>query len=307
MLTPIICIGGPTGAGKSAAACFLAEQLGGEVINADSRQVYADFPIITAQPKAEELAVCRHRLYGFLPSESKISAGEYLRLAGREIDLLRAEGKIPILVGGTGLYFRALLGGIAQIPPVDEAIREYWQRRYVAEGGQALHTVLRDLDPEYAAKIHPNDRQRVTRALEVCESTGKNFTWWHREKTDATGYTALYLGVCLSLSELEPLLAGRIDQMLQAGALDEAAKARKNCDDAAAPGWSGIGCAEVYRYLRGELSLPDCRELWLHNTRAYAKRQLTWFGAEKNFLPHRPGQDKAMLALARDWIDSITK
>ncbi|MDR1124801.1 MAG: tRNA (adenosine(37)-N6)-dimethylallyltransferase MiaA [Deltaproteobacteria bacterium] len=301
-ITPI-CIAGPTGAGKSAAAALLARELGGAVINADSRQLYADFPIITAQPGAEELAQAPHHLYGFLSCREKISAGRYARLAEEKIAAVAAQGLVPILVGGTGLYFQALLAGIADIPPVPEEIHATWQERCLAKGSEPLHALLREKDPAYAAKIHPHDRQRITRALEVIDFTGKAFSWWHAERTptaDRPGRPALLMAVGLPLAELEPLLGRRIELMLEAGAVAEAEKALLACPDRNTPGWSGIGCAELGRFLAGEISLEDCKELWRRNTRAYAKRQLTWFRAKPGFSWYRPGQGAAMLQTARD-------
>lgn len=304
MHIPFICIAGPTGAGKSAAAALLARELNGAIINADSRQLYADFPIITAQPGPEELAQAPHHLYGWLPSVEKISAGRYARLAEEKIAEVAAEGRMPILVGGTGLYFQALLEGMADIPPVPSDIHAAWQERCALEGSAALHSILLEKDPVYAAKIHPNDKQRVTRALEVIEASGRPFSWWHAKRTPARPREALLLGVSLPLAELEPLLDRRIDLMLEAGAVAEAKQALRNCPERGAPGWSGIGCAELGRWLAGEISFAECRELWLRNTRAYAKRQLTWFKARPGFAWFRPGQTGEMLQAARERLQA---
>lgn len=302
MHIPVICIAGPTGAGKSAVAALLAEELGGAVINADSRQVYADFPIITAQPGAAELQRAPHHLYGFLPCREKISAGGYARLAEHAIAEVAGQGQLPILVGGTGLYFQALLRGMADIPPVPDAINAHWRERFNQEGGAALHTLLRERDPAYAAKIHPNDRQRLSRALAVIETTGKPFSWWHAAKTPAVRRDALVIGVDLPLSDLEPLLNRRIDLMLEAGALKEAENALRACPDRGAPGWSGIGCAELGRYLAGEISFAECREQWRRSTRAYAKRQLTWFRAKPDIFRRRPEETADILRKTRAWL-----
>ncbi len=291
---PVICIAGPTGAGKSALALELAEALAAEcpvcVINADSRQVYKDFPIITAQPGPDELARCPHRLYGFLAIEEKITAGAYARLAEAELAHCAEQGRLPILVGGTGLYLKSLLGGIAPIPQIAPEVCRYWQDRCDAEASPALHRLLTEQDPAYAAKIHPNDRQRITRALEVLSGTGHTLSWWHAQQAEGAklaqnahnGHAVIKIGVGLPLNELETLLSTRIDKMLRAGAIAEAEAARALCPRPEAPGWSGIGCAELYQYLEGRANFAECRELWFRNTRAYAKRQLTWFkGQEK--------------------------
>lgn len=293
------CLMGPTGAGKTAAALALAEMFDVSVINADSRQVYRDFPIITAQPSAEERRRCPHLLYGCLGAEEKLGAGAYARAAAEAIQQERGKGRQALLVGGTGLYFKALLAGIAPIPPSPPEIARKWQARCEAEGSPALHALLAEKDPQYAARIHPNDKQRVARALEVLEATGKSFSWWHQTALPQSPYISCKIGVALPLRELEGPLARRIDLMLEMGALDEARKALERCDDPAAPGWSGIGCAELYKHLAGELSLDECRALWLKNTRAYAKRQLTWFRADAEIRWFEPNETGPLTAYIR--------
>ncbi|MDR3043932.1 MAG: tRNA (adenosine(37)-N6)-dimethylallyltransferase MiaA [Desulfovibrio sp.] len=298
----VICLVGPTGAGKTAAALHLARTFGGGVVNADSRQVYRDFPVITAQPSAEERAVCPHLLYGFLPCTEKISAGVWTDKATAAINTLCGDGMLPLLVGGTGLYLKTLLDGIADIPRVAPAIGARLERECDALGAPALHARLAAIDPDYAARIHPNDRQRAVRALEVHEGTGHTLSWWHARPVPPPRYAALRIGMDMSLDELTPRLDRRIDLMLEAGALGEARAARAVCDDPAAPGWSGIGCAELYRHLTGELPWAEARQLWLRNTRAYAKRQLTWFRADKRIHWIRPDDLDAMAALAATFL-----
>ena len=232
---PVICLAGPTGCGKTAAALALAEALGGEVINADSRQVYSDFPLITAQPSPEEQACCPHHLYGFLPTEQKISAGRWADQAVAEAKAVLARGHVPLLVGGTGLYFQGLLHGIAEIPAIDPAITAALTARLAEEGPAALHAELAAKDPAYAARIHPNDRQRIVRALEVLAGTGHTFSWWHEHGMPEPPCAGPLLVLDMELDALTPCLARRIDLMLEQGALDEARAARRRCDDAAAP------------------------------------------------------------------------
>ncbi len=296
---PVICLAGPTGAGKTAAALLLAKELGGEVINTDSRQVYADFPLTTAQPTPEEQAACPHHLYGFLPTQEKISAGQWAERACACIREVLHRGKMPLLVGGTGLYFQTLLRGIAQIPRLDPAISQRLEARMAASGPAALHAGLVKADPAYAARIHPNDRQRIVRALEVLEGTGRPFSWWHSHGMGQPPCQGPLLVMDAPLAWLEPRLARRIGQMLAAGALDEVRAARARCDDASAPGWSGIGAAELLAHLRGELDMDACRSLWLRNTRAYAKRQLTWFRARAEAVSVPPDSPAAVLARAQ--------
>ena len=292
----LVCLSGPTGAGKTAAALALAETLPISVINADSRQVYRDFPIITAQPSEEERGRCPHLLYGFLPTEEKLGAGEYARLAKAAIAEACEKGRLPVLVGGTGLYFRALLEGIAPIPDIPPGVSAHWQGRCEEEGSVALHSLLAEHDPAYAAKIHPHDRQRITRALEVWQATGETFSWWHARPVAPSPYIACKIGIEMPMPELEALLKKRIDLMLQAGALEEAKAALLRCPAPDAPGWSGIGCIELRAYLEGALSREQCLERWLKNTRAYAKRQNTWFRADKDIRRFAPGRTTELVA-----------
>ncbi len=303
----ILCIAGPTGAGKTALALRIAamiDRMGGKahIINADSRQVYKDFPIITAQPTQAEQRMFPHFLYGWLPSDKKISAGEWARLAGKAVKEAMLLDHIPILVGGTGFYLKAFLDGISEIPPVPAAIHQRIIDEREAYGTEYMHQKLLAIDSEYASKIHPHDKQRIMRALEVWESTGCTFTWWHKQKTPAPDYHVLRLGMGLSLEELTPLFQKRIRKMLDDGALDEAKRALVACPDRKAPGWSGIGCLEVHRYLEGELSLQECIDLWSANTRAYAKRQWTWFKADPRIIWLTPSQQSTAEELAGTFL-----
>ena len=306
----VICLAGPTGSGKTALALFLARHLNAEIINADSRQVYADFPLITAQPSPEERALAPHHLYGFLPAAQKISAGRWADMAQARAREIRAAGRVPLLVGGTGLYFRALLKGMAAIPPVEPEIARHLEARLSCAGPEALHGELARVDPAYAARIHPRDRQRILRALEVLEATGKPFSWWHVHAMKPPLCAGPLLVLDASLDWLKPRLERRLDAMLEAGAVEEARAALSRSPAAIngqrQPGWSGIGCAELLRHLQGEISLASCRALWLANTRAYAKRQLTWFRAQPEavFAPPKEAEE-TLLAAARTALAAL--
>ena len=234
---PIVCLLGPTGTGKTSAAIAVARRMDASVINFDSRQVYADFPVITAQPSEEERAACPHLLYGFLATDEKMTAARFVETALDAIETVRGQGRLPILVGGTGLYLRSLLRGIAPIPEIPEEIRQGVLDRIKAEGPQKLHAELMESDPEYAARIHPNDTQRNARAAEVYLATGRTMTWWHEngEHTPAP-YDALKIGMQIGLDALEPHLARRIDEMLSLGAVDEARAAMARVRGPGGPG-----------------------------------------------------------------------
>ncbi len=300
----VLCLAGPTGTGKSAAALFLARELSGGVINADSRQAYRDFPIITAQPTDTERASCPHALYGFLDCTEKLSAGAYAELGRTQVVDFAAQGLVPIVVGGTGLYLDALFSGMPEMPPVPPEISLRWQKRCALEGPQALHALLRERDPACAAKIHPNDSQRITRALEMEETTGTPLSVWQKRPVPPSGLTPLIIGMDMSLTELTPLLEKRIDAMLAAGAVTEAKAALARCPDERAPGWSGIGCAELFSHLAGRVSLDECREAWIKNTRAYAKRQITWFKRNPAIHWLRPDAVGTMLEKWREFAGS---
>ena len=296
-----LCLTGPTGTGKSKLALQLARAWNSVIINADSRQLYKDFPIITAQPSQEDRAACPHELYGFLETEAACSAGQWAELAMERIRALNQEGKVPLLVGGTGFYLRALFHGIVAIPPVPYDITAQFDTLFQEKGGISLHERLTSIDPAYAAKIHPNDRQRIVRALSVHQATGHSFSWWHTHTPPPPDIDAFQAAFSVNLNALEPHLAARIAAMIESGAIDEARAAKEKCSDPNAPGWSGIGCAELYKYLEGSLSLEQACQLWQKNTRAYAKRQITWLKAEPALQWFRPEQAESLLQKAETW------
>jgi tRNA dimethylallyltransferase len=302
-----VCILGPTGSGKTGAALALAQSsVGGlpvTVVNYDSRQVYADFPVVTAQPDEQERAACPHRLYGFLPTSEAMTAARFADLARAEIASARDQGRVPVLVGGTGLYLRALEQGLADIPPVPQEVRDWVLGRMGREGSPALHADLAKADPPTAARLHPNDTQRISRALEVFLGTGRPLSaWFADQKLGQTGVELCKVGLSYTLRELEPGLEKRIRVMLERGAMDEVRRAWEATPERSAPGYSGIGCAELLAHLLDGQDLDEACGLWLRNTRAYAKRQLTWFAREEGVRWVRPeGLLKRLPELVRAW------
>jgi tRNA dimethylallyltransferase len=279
-LPKIICILGATGTGKTDLALALAKKIDISVINFDSRQVYRELPIVTAQPSVQEQSVCPHYLYGFLTIREKISAGEFVSLASDIIWREWKRGRLPVLVGGTGLYLRSLLYGLAPIPPVSDSVRKEVKQKCEKDGPEKLYQELEKIDSEYARKIHPRDRQRITRAVEVYLGTGTTMSEWHKRHKPELKFSALKIGLSFNLNELTKRLAIRIDRMLSLGALEEVQKAYSIYKDETLPGFSGIGCPEIIAYLKGDITFEEVRMMWLKNTRAYAKRQITWFKKE---------------------------
>ena len=218
-----VLIAGPTASGKSALALRLAEKLGGVIVNANSMQVYRDLRVITARPAPEEEARAPHRLYGEVDAAENYSTGQWLRDVARVLAEVKAQGRVPILVGGTGLYFKALSAGLAAVPPIPADIRAQVRARLQSEGAPALHAELARLDPATAQRITRNDRSRIARALEVALATGRPLSDWHREGLppliDAERAAKVF--VTCERAELVARIEARFAAMLQAGALEE--------------------------------------------------------------------------------------
>jgi tRNA dimethylallyltransferase len=272
---PVALIAGPTASGKSALALRLAEATGGAVINADSAQVYRDLAVLSAAPSAEERGRAEHLLYGVLDGTQPCSAADWADMAKREITRIHNEGRLPILVGGTGLYLRTLLDGIAPIPPIDPDIRAEVRGASVAEN---LAT-LAPLDPVSAARLNPGDTARIARALEVVRSTGKTLAEWQDHREGGIGEEIELQAVML----LPPRrwLYERCDQrfanMIEQGALIEVTALLTRKLDPDLPVMRAIGVPELSAHLRGELTLEQAIKAGQQSTRRYAKRQYTWF------------------------------
>jgi tRNA dimethylallyltransferase len=273
-----VLIAGPTASGKSALALALAEHLGGVIINADSMQVYRDLRVLTARPSVEEEARVPHHLFGHVDAAVNYSAGHYIADAARVLAELPAD-RLPIFVGGTGLYFKALTSGLAAIPPIDPAIREAWRERLAREGVEALHAELGERDPAAASRIMVRDRSRILRALEVLEATGRPIADWHRDGMPpvVTADKAIRIFLSPEREQLKRRIEARFAAMLQAGALDEVrALAARHLPDTL-PAMKAHGVPWLRRYLAGEISLDEAAAGSIMDTRRYAKRQVTWF------------------------------
>jgi tRNA dimethylallyltransferase len=276
-LRPIL-IAGPTASGKSALALALAERFNGVIINADSMQVYRELRILTARPTGEDLARAPHKLYGFVAASDAYSTGRYVKDVSAALQEARDSGQRSIIVGGTGLYFKALLEGLSPVPPVPEGIRTHWRGMAEREGPYALWTVLMHDDPEMALRLEPNDGQRIVRALEVFHATGKSLAEWQRTPgtpiIDAA--EAIKLFMLPTREELRARADARFDVMLMNGARTEAEALAALQLDPTLPAMRAIGVAPLIAAVRGELSLAEATEHAKAETRQYVKRQSTW-------------------------------
>jgi tRNA dimethylallyltransferase len=274
-----ILIAGPTASGKSALALALAEKLGGTIVNADSMQVYRDLRIITARPTPAEEARVPHRLYGHVDAAVNYSTGQWLRDIAAVLDELNAAGRLPILVGGTGLYFKALTSGLAAVPAIPAEIREQVRARMRSEGAAVLHAELVRRDPVTAQRLMVNDRSRISRALEVVLATGRSLTDWHREGLPALVEPERAAKVFLTCErrQLVARIEMRFAAMLKAGALEEVRALAARKLDPSLPAMKAHGVPWLIRHLNGEVSLDQAAAGAVMDTRRYAKRQLTWF------------------------------
>ena len=277
---------GPTASGKSALALAVAERIGGEIVNADSMQVYRDFRILTARPSVEEEREAPHRLYGHVDAAERYSTGRWLTDALAVIADIRARNKTPIIVGGTGLYFKALTQGLAEMPDVDPELRAALIERAEREGAPALHADLAKLDPQTAARLEPNDAPRIIRALEVIETTGESITSFQANTKPALAMNE-WRGLALTPDRdaLYAHINTRFDKMLEQGALDAVRAFAARDLDPALPAIKAHGAPALGAYLRGEMSLQAATEIGQRDTRRYAKRQFTWIA---NQMPDWP-------------------
>jgi tRNA dimethylallyltransferase len=277
-LPSLALIAGPTASGKSALALALAEKTGGVVVNADSAQVYRDLRIVSARPTAEEEGRAPHRLYGYRDGALPCSAADWAAEARRTVAEAQAEGRLPILVGGTGLYIRTLLDGIAPVPPIDPAIREAVRALPVAEA----HSALAREDPPGAARLRPSDTTRVARALEVVRSTGRPLARWQVERTGGIG-AGVALRPLVLLPPRDWLYArcdARFERMLSDQGVEEVRSLLTRGLDPALPVMRAIGVREIAALLRSEIAREEALEAGRTATRQYAKRQYTWFSRQ---------------------------
>ena len=281
----VIVVAGPTASGKSALALALAERFRrkgqgkgmGTVINADAMQTYDAFPILTAQPSAQERARVPHALYGVMPLSETLSAARWRTLASSEIACCLAEGRTPILCGGSGLYLRTLMQGISAIPDVPPAVREQANMDWQAMGADSFRARLAERDAAIVGRLKPGDRQRHIRAWEVVVGTGRPLSDWQSDAGTPAPWRFATLLLAPERLWLRRRIEQRFDAMLDQGVLAEVRAVFDGSPDLGWPGLKAHGAPELFHHFRGELPLEKARQIAIDHTRQYAKRQMTWF------------------------------
>ncbi|GAA0601000.1 tRNA (adenosine(37)-N6)-dimethylallyltransferase MiaA [Paenochrobactrum glaciei] len=274
-----ILIAGATASGKSALALKLAKEHDGFIVNTDSMQVYDVLNLLTARPPEDDLNQAEHYLYGHVAPSVTYSTGKWFDDVKALLAKSENQGRVPVFVGGTGLYFRALVGGLSQIPDVPDDIRHYWRARMEEEGAESLHKILSEIDPVMAANLKPADGQRILRSIEIIKATGKSLSFWQKPTGTALvdEKSAQKFVVTQERPVLRQRIADRFALMWDGGAQEEVAKLMALLLDPSLPAMKAIGVREIADYQAGHLSRERAIELAVTATRQYAKRQSTWF------------------------------
>jgi tRNA dimethylallyltransferase len=281
---------GPTGVGKSAIAVQLAKLMNGEIVNADSGQVYRHFNIGTAKPTNEEQSQVPHHGLDLFNPDERGDVTQFCRYAGAAVKEIAHRGKRVLVVGGAGLYLRGLINGVAPLPPRDETLRTQLEESFQRKGGEALHQRLQSIDPEAAARIHPNDPTRLVRALEVYELTGQTISSLQADhQSRESRYETLKIGLNRERATLYTRIEERIDAMIEEGWVEEVKNILRDYGDRATA-LTNIGYREIVDFLDGKSDWESCVAQIKQNTRHYAKRQLTWFRADKDIKWFEPEQ-----------------
>ncbi|MBW1776163.1 MAG: tRNA (adenosine(37)-N6)-dimethylallyltransferase MiaA [Deltaproteobacteria bacterium] len=296
----VVVLCGPTGVGKTAVAVAVAKAFSAEIVNADSMQVYRYMDIGTAKPSVEERRAVKHYLIDILDPDQPFSAASYAAAARTVIDALHQKGILSLVVGGTGLYIKALLHGLFKEDPKTPGIRARLKAEAARIGSETLHARLQRLDPESARRIHPNDTVRVIRAMEICESTQTPLSTLHSAHGfSQKPYDVLKIGLTLERSVLYERINRRVDQMLAAGLLGEVKSLLELGYDPALKSMQSIGYRHMVQFIQKERSWEEAVALIKRDTRRYAKRQWTWFKADPQVTWHAPdAMDAIHLAVA---------
>lgn len=293
---------GPTASGKTDVAIALAERFPLDLISVDSALVYRGMDTGTAKPAPELLERFPHALVDILDPEEFYSAGEFIRDATKEIDRIHDQGRVPLLVGGTMMYFRTLMNGMADLPPAVEAVRAVIDVEAEKLGWPALHAELAAIDPDAAAKINPNDSQRIQRALEVYRVSDRTLTDWHRSTPPPRpDYRFLKFALIPEpRAALHARIEERLDRMLQGDFIDEVARLRGRQNlTASHPSMRAVGYRQVWAHLDGDYGEAEARDRALAATRQLAKRQLTWLRSEADLMAVNPLETDAVVAISK--------
>jgi tRNA dimethylallyltransferase len=280
-LPRIFVIAGPTAVGKSSFAVAVAEEIGGELVNADSVQLYRHLDIGTAKPTAEERDRVPHHLFDVLDPDQESNVADYVGMASEAIADIRDRGKLPVVVGGTGMYIRVLVHGIFDAPEPDEEIRHRYRTLAAEEGSPHLHEMLEDVDPDLAEKIHPNDAVRIIRGLEVYEQTGKPLSVHQREhRFKKPNYDALKVGLLRPRQELYDRINLRAEQMIEEGLLEEYRGLIDRGYDRELKPLQSLGYRQMGEFVFDGVSMDGALDAMRRGTRRYAKQQISWFRSE---------------------------
>lgn len=280
----VLAIVGPTASGKSKLALLLAQKLNTEIISADSRQIYKELTIGTAKPTEEELAQVKHHFVNHISIKENYDVGKFVQEASQVISKLHSENKIPIVVGGTGLYINSLLYGIFEGPSSDNQIRQSLENEFKASGLNSLLEKLKEVDPETYNRIDKNNPRRIIRALEVFYLTGQPISLLQKEKHRKPDYINFLFGINWDRKVLYERINNRVDKMIKDGLIDEVKSILNNFGEDVNVVLQTVGYKEVIQYLKNEITFDEMIELIKRNTRRYAKRQLTWFRKDKNII-----------------------
>lgn len=297
---------GPTGVGKTDLSILISKEIPVEIISADSRQIYKLLDIGTAKPSPHILNEIPHHFINYLDLDQYYSAGQFGKEARKKIMQIFTRGRIPLIVGGSGLYIRALLKGFFEGNIVNLEIRQSLQKRLEEEGSKALYKELMELDRESASKIHPNNSKRVLRALEVCLVSGKKFSSLRKKKPPPMPYRILKFGINKSRNKLYQDINSRVDLMFQNGLVSEVTRILDLGYDINLNSINTVGYKEVIRFLKGEIDQNTCIEQVKQNSRRYAKRQLTWFRAEKDIQWYIIENSEDLKMVASDIVNAIS-
>ena len=287
----VIVICGPTGIGKTSVSIRLAEKSGGEIISADSMQIYRYMDIGTAKPTVDERDRVLHHMIDIVDPDGDFDAVRFAEMARQKVTQLHQRGVMPFVVGGTGLYIKALLQGLFQSNPVDPQIRERLMKEAAENGSSRLFGHLQQVDPDAADRLHPNDTYRIVRALETIESTGRPISE-HQQDHGFSDEPFHALKVCLQMDRqtLYDRIDRRVDLMIDAGFMDEVQKLLGMGYSADLKSMQSIGYRHIIDFIEGRVSWDECVRTLKRDTRRYAKRQFTWFGADKDMIWHRPDE-----------------